>query len=130
MLDNANVSTVTGYTLVNTANPNRDGTGTLFEVLTAANNGVIINSVTIKAQDSTSEGMVRLFIGAGAETKYLLEEFNVPSTCLNGAIASFSATIPFPSGFSLASGESLFASSETGDLFNVFAEGIEWTYSL
>ena len=30
----------------------------------------------------------------------------------------------------LASGESLFASSETGDLFNVFAEGIEWTYSL
>src|ERR1051326_122814 len=60
-----------GMVTISTANSNLDGTGTLGTVFTASagNKGALISSVIIKAQVSTTPGMVRLFIYDGTNTR-------------------------------------------------------------
>ena len=53
----------TGMQTISTANSNLDGTGTLSSaILTGSANGTLIKTVTVKAQVTTTQGMVRLYI--------------------------------------------------------------------
>lgn len=115
----------TGIVTISTANTNRDGTGTLGTVLTAASNGTLIKTVTVKAIVSTTHGMVRLFVHDGTNTRLLheIEVFPVTKASINKA---FETTVNL--NFSLKSGYSLKASTEKAESFNIIAEGLDWTY--
>lgn len=116
----------TGMQTISTANSNLDGTGTLSSaIITGASNGTLINTVTIKAQTNTSQGMVRLFIYDGTNTK-LVAEIEIPAVTKSATDTSFELTMQVD--YALKSGWSLKASTEVADTFNVIAEGLNWTY--
>ncbi len=119
----------TGMVTVSTANSLLDGTGSLGTVLTAASNGTLIKTVTIKAQVSTTQGMVRLFLtfnnGEVTVTK-LIREVEIPAVTKSAADPAFETVVPL--NFCLKSGWILKASTEKAESFNVIAEGQNWAY--
>jgi hypothetical protein len=120
----------TGIVTISMSNSNRDGTGTLGTVLTAGSNGTLIKTVTVKAVGSTgtSQGMIRLFIYDGTNTR-LLKEIEVPPTTVNtttGTDPTFETTIEL--NYKLKASWVLKASTQAGDSFNIIAEGLDWTY--
>jgi hypothetical protein len=126
--ESTNYTANTGLGQVSTANTNRDGSGTLATVLTAASNGTNIQTVTIKATGSPAAGIVRLFIYNGT-TNFLLSEIPVVATTQTGTAHSFSSRVIFGGNdFALKAGYLLKASTEIGNTFNVIAEGLDWTY--
>lgn len=104
------------------ANPNLDGiTGAYATVITGAANGTLVKNITIKAQVSTTQGMVRIFSG----TK-LVFEIPVPAITKSATVPAFETTIE--TNFDLASGQLLVASTEKGESMNTIAEGLDWAY--
>ncbi len=119
----------TGMATISTANSSLTGSGTLGTVLTAASNGTLIKTVTIKAQVSTTEGMVRLFLSyfnGEITTIKLLREVLVPAITKSASDAAFEVVIPL--NYCLAAGWELKASTEKAEAFNVIAEGQNWAY--
>lgn len=115
----------TGLVSISTANSNLDGTGTLGDIITGASNGTLIKSVTIKAQVSTTQGMVRLYIKGGGNTR-LLDEVEVPALTKSSYAPSFEKRIEM--NLQLKSGYILQASTQNAEAFNVIAEGLDWAY--
>lgn len=112
-----------GSVKISTANPNRDGTGTLGSVITGASNGTFIKTITIAAEASTTQGMVRLFIDNG--TKFLFKEIAIPASTPTSTVPSFKVIL---SGrFYLASGVELKASTENAEVFAITADGLDMT---
>jgi len=127
----------TGYNTITAANASLTGSGidtqTIWDIITAASNGTQIQSVTIKSQISTTDGMIRLFVndgaGDGTTHNFLLTEIPVTATTKSGTAHSFSARIDFGGkGFFLRSGWKLRATTEKTETFNVVAEGLNLTY--
>ncbi len=109
------------------ANTGRDGTGTLTTVLTAGNNGTMVERVTGLAQTTTTAGMVRLFTVDPSSNKYLYEELLTTAVTPSGtAVAATvqsskitpSTPLVIPSGWALKG--TINNASET---WNIFAEG-------
>ena len=116
----------TGMQTISTANSNLDGTGTLSSaIVTGASNGTLIKTVTIKAQANTTQGMVRLFIYDGSNTK-LISEVEIPAVTKSANDPAFELTMDVD--YALESGWSLKASTQNAETFNVFAEGLNWAY--
>lgn len=115
----------TGIILVSTANSNLDGTGTLVTVLTAAGSGTLVKSITVKAVQNTTEGMVRLFITNGGSTR-LISEVHVPAVTKGANDPAFEAKLE--TNLSMDSGDVLKASTQNGENFHVIAEGLDWAY--
>lgn len=115
----------TGCVTISTANTNLDGTGTLGTVLTAASNGTLIKSVIIKAQVSTTQGMIRLFVSGGGATE-LIAEIEVPAVTKSSVDPSYECYLEL--NYALKSGYILKASTQIGEAFNVIAEGLDWAY--
>lgn len=115
----------TGMATISTANSNLDGTGTLGTVLTGASNGTLIKSITIKAQTSTTEGMVRLFVYDGANNR-IMYEVPVPAVTKSATAQSFVKTLYL--NYRLEAGFILKASTQNAETFNVLAEGLDWSY--
>src|SRR3990172_4619435 len=116
----------TGMQTISTENVNLDGSGTLSSaIVTGASNGTLIKTVTIKAQVNTTQGMVRLFIYDGTNTK-LISEIEIPAVTKGANDPAFEITIPVD--YALKSGWSLKASTENSESFNVIAEGLDWVY--
>ena len=117
----------TGMQTISTANTNLDGTGTLSSaIVTGASNGTLIKTVTVKAQVTTTQGMVRLFVFDGSSTTKLITEIEIPATVKSATDPSCEIVVPL--NYSLKSGWSLKASTEKGESFNVIAEGLNWAY--
>ncbi|MGZ3949110.1 MAG: hypothetical protein ACXVDZ_12200 [Bacteroidia bacterium] len=116
----------TGMGLISAANTNLDGSGTVVTILTAASNGTLIETVTVKATQTTTRGMVRLFVYDGTNSKTLIHEVQVPPTTASALDHSFVARVPL--NLNLKSGYSLLASTQNAETFQVIAEGLDWTY--
>lgn len=115
----------TGIANISVANPNLDGSGTLGTVLTAEGaNGTAVNSVTVKATGSTSEGMVRLFVFDG-KSYFLWKEISIPSNQQTDVVSAFEITITEQ--IVLNPGNSLMASTQNAESFNVIANGTDWS---
>lgn len=128
MFNNANITAQTQNTIIKTANPSRGGDGPMSVLFTAGTNGSYVTSITVKAQEATTPGMVRVFLTQNAQN-ILLEEFSIPSTEPSDTIESYQAMIVFPAnGYMLAPGCSLSVSTQNAEIFNVIAEGFTWTY--
>lgn len=102
----------TGMVIISSGNPLLNGGGALGTVLTGASNGTLIKTVSIKAQGTTTHGMVRLFIYDGTNTK-LISEVEIPAVTRTVTDPAFEISIPMD--YSLKSGWSLKASTEQNE---------------
>lgn len=75
-----------GIASVSTANTNRDGTGTIVDILTGASSGTKISEVVIKSTGRPADSIVTLFLFDGV-TNWLFDEIDL------GAPAASSTTI-------------------------------------
>lgn len=130
--ESTNYTANNGLATTTDGNSLLDGDGAMVQVLQAASNGTVIQSIVIKAITSTTPGMIRLFLNDGTYTK-LLTEIPVPYVTKSATAHSFSHRIDFNGrDFALKSGWYLYASTENGDedseYFNIIAEGLDWTY--
>lgn len=126
-------SETTKYTVYNaactisTANSYLNGTGTMGTALVSS--GCNILSVTIKAKQSTTAGMIRLFIYCNSPASTVLfMEIPVPAVTCSSIAPSFYKKIVFDNGFALKSGWQLRASTEKAEAFNVIAESVDLSY--
>jgi hypothetical protein len=120
----------TGMVQIATANANLDGTGALGTVLTSPSAnplsyGTFIVAANIKAIETTSIGMVRLFLNDGiSATNYLIKEVNIPSCLVTNIEPAYRANVFL--GFALAPGAILKASTQIAEHFNVVLNVNDW----
>lgn len=110
------------------ANPHLDGSGSIVNILTAGNNGSTLESVHIKGQGSTTEGMIRLFISNdGGVTYFLFTEFQIPASTRTTIVPS---TINFSQYYSLIFQSSyiIAASTENAETFSIIMNSLDWAY--
>lgn len=105
---------------ISVANTNRDGTGTVVTIFTAAATGSKVITVVVKAEGNTTAGMVRLFLYDGA-TYYLWYEISVSAITASGTVQTFYST--FSPDLILETGWSVRASTHNGETFNVIITG-------
>lgn len=79
-----------GGVLISTANTARDGTGTLGTVVTAGANGSRLRGVHIRAQGTTTAGMVRLFLHDGTNFHFW-KEVKIDAATPSASVEAFSA---------------------------------------
>lgn len=72
----------------NTANTNRDGTGTLVDLYTAGAAGGRVDDITIKASSTTTLGMIRFYQKVGGVYR-LKKEVSVTAAVPSGTVQSF-----------------------------------------
>ncbi len=115
---------VIGVATVSTANTNRDGSGTIADILTGATNGTRISKVTIAATVTTTAGIVRLYIYNGS-AYFLYREILVPAITVSGSVAGFSYVLELlgERALILPNNWKLGASTHNAQAFHVTAEG-------
>jgi hypothetical protein len=114
-----------GIVVISTANSNLDGTGTLGSIITAASNGTLIKRLYIKATGNTTEGMIRIYVYDGANSR-IIQEVRVPSITCSGTTSAFETVLDLD--LTLKSGYILKASTQNAETFNVIAEALDWAY--
>lgn len=104
---------------VSVANPNRDGTGTLVDLATGLLNGTTVSSMIIKAQGSTTAGMIRLFYYDGT-TNHLYSEVPVSAVTASASSSTFT-TSAYASGLIIGYNQKLRVATEKAETFNIIA---------
>lgn len=117
-------SAVIGIGAISTANTNRDGSGTIVDIVTGATNGTRISKITVNATVTTTAGMVRLFIYDGS-TYFLYREILVPAITVSASVAGFSYVLELlgERALILPNNWKLSASTHNAHTFHVTAEG-------
>lgn len=110
-----------------TANANRDGTGTVADLVTGGTNGSRVDRVQIKASVTTTAGMIRFYVTdtAGANPR-LVKEIPVTAITASGTVASFDYDWVRGDGLPLvvlASGQKLQVSTNNAEQHDVVAFG-------
>lgn len=108
--------------LINTANTNRDGTGVGDILVTGAASGTIIDEITINATNTTTAGMIRLYIDEITPTaaNRLHSQIPVSAVTPTATTASWSTVIR-PLNLKLGSGQKLLVSTQNAESFHVTA---------
>jgi hypothetical protein len=118
-----------GLVMINTANTNRDGTGSLGDVITGTTDGTRVDRVVIKAGGTTTNGMVRVYLYNGTNTM-LWDEVFVPAITASNTAVTFKSTIQSPDLMSplivLASGQKIQVSTVQAETFYVTAHGADY----
>jgi hypothetical protein len=118
-----------GLVAISTANTNRDGTGTLGDVITGATDGTRVDRIVIKAGGTTTNGMVRVYLYNGVNTM-LWDEVFVPAITASNTTATFKAVVTSPDMMSpmvvLASGQKIQVSTVQAETFYVTAHGSDY----
>jgi hypothetical protein len=110
--------------VLSTANANRDGTGTLVDVVTAPVNGCIIEEVTMAATGVTNAGMLRVFIFDGTNSRLEREVTVEAIPSPSGTVRAFQKSFR-PTGLKLTTGQKLQMSTHLAETFHVVATVIE-----
>jgi|Deesub1362B_J571_1020462.scaffolds.fasta_scaffold00472_6 hypothetical protein len=107
---------------ISTANPNRDGSGTIASLTTGTTNGVVTEQIRVTAQGNTTAGMIRFFLSKdGGATKVLLLEQVVPPNVAGASASAWSATIDALTGMTLQGTNTiLYVATNNAEAFNVF----------
>lgn len=120
----------TGVKTISTANTALDGNGAVnvLQASPAPVNGTLLKNVTIKALQSTHEGMVRLFLSADGITYFLLKEIQVPETTQSSVEPSFKMVVPLD--FALQRSYFIAATTQLAESFAITVEGEDWVYGV
>jgi hypothetical protein len=112
-----------GAATVSTANTNRDGTGTIATVLTAASAGTKVTSIRVVATGDPADSIVNIFLYDGT-TYYFFDSFDLGNPTAASATAdaysarSSYADLVLPSGWSIRAS---ITGALTSGVMNVFA---------
>jgi len=120
-----------GVVTVSEANPNLDGTGTignLFQAPIAPMRGAKVKSITIKALQSTNEGMIRIFVGDAPANYRLLKEIYIPATTQSGFEPSFKQVVEMD--YALEVAHVIGVSTQNAEAFAVTVEAVNWYYGI
>lgn len=107
---------------ISTGNTARNGSGTVPTVFTAGSNGSRVERTRIVAQGTTTDGVVRLYLHDGSNSR-LLKEVLVSAITPSTTVAVFESVVTWPGGLMLPNGWSLRAAPHNSETFNVFCEG-------
>lgn len=133
-VDTAQYTANTQGEKISVANSNLDGTGTLVNIFTAdtvANgfSGCEISSIIIKAQQSVTPGMVRLYFqDLGHSNPILFCEVVIPAVTQSATDPTFSHEVILQGSIALQCGFSIWASTENRENFSVIVQGNDWLY--
>lgn len=129
--DTTQITVAMGRSNVTTANPNRDGTGTLATILTAGSsgtyNGASLRTITIKSQVNTNSGMIRFYVD-DLSNKYLFMEVPVKTLTKSAIDESYERTIIFPDDFDLQANYRILVSTENSETMSVICEAYNFNY--
>lgn len=113
----------TWHAALATANANRDGSGTLVDLVAGGSNGSRVERVRIQAAGVTTAGVIRLFLQDALANKRLYREKVVDAVTPTTAIEAWSGDITFPDGLPIPNGWTLRAATHNAETFNAFAHG-------
>jgi hypothetical protein len=115
---------VIGAGQVTTANTDKDGTGDIVTIIVGGTDGTRITKIRILATVTTTDGVVRLFIGDGTTTR-LWQEIEIAANTVSATNAGYSADFDLAdeSALILPYNYTLYASTEKSEAINVFAHG-------
>jgi hypothetical protein len=119
------LSSCLGYVQATTANTARDGSGTVATLLTGDADGSIVDLIRIVATGTTTAGVVRIFLSTDSgTTKRLLCE-NLVAAITPGTTQTVFTTEFIPTRPLVLKDTSsiLYASTQIGETFNIFAYG-------
>ena len=123
----------TGIGTVSVANTAIDGSGTIATIFqagatlgTGAANGSSIKTITIKALQSTHEGIVRLFVSPDGSTWTLMQEIWIPQTTQSAFEPSFKQIIA--ANYNLKAGYYIGASTQNAEGFAITIDAEDWIY--
>lgn len=85
-----------GMVRFSTGNSNRDGTGTLADVITGGSFGTRVDRIVVKASSTTTAGMVRFYVYDGSSATRLWREELVTAITPSGTVASFEKVLLSP----------------------------------
>lgn len=111
-----------------TANTNRDGTGTIADLITGVAAGTRINKIRVKATGTTTAGMVRIYFYDGTNSR-LYTEVLVSAITASGSVATFEATLSFTDANApilASSSQKLQASTNNAETFNIVVEAADF----
>lgn len=131
--ESTNFTANTGTAVINVANTTLTG-GTLntniWSAFTAGSSatfrGARIDSLTIKAQGTTTMGMIRIYIFDTTNYR-LFKEIPVPAIVQTGTEKAYQYKLDM-GGFSLNAGWEIRVSTEKAETFSVIVEGNDWKY--
>jgi hypothetical protein len=125
----------TGIEVISDADADLSGNNAV-TIFTAGEEGSIIKSIVIKAQQAVIQGMVRIFIAnSDSSVIALYKEVLIP-------IFPQAASVPIPTpiftmfetrlvgDLKLESGYSILASTQNRQAFSIIVEGLDWTYNV
>lgn len=113
-----------GLGQVSTANTNRDGTGTLANIITGVAAGTKIQEILIQATGTTTAGMVRLYLFDGTNNR-LFDEFVVSAITVGASTAAFKTSKSYDNLTLPSASWTLRASTHNAETFNVVALGAD-----
>jgi hypothetical protein len=121
-----NYNAISNAVKIDTANPNRDGTGTIITLISGGSNyGTSIQQVVIQSiDDTTTAGMIRFFIKTDSTNWRLLRETPVPEILSNGIIPTYSSVISF-NNIILEAGQEIGVSTQNSENFIVTIFGLD-----
>lgn len=115
-------SVTLGMVQVSTANPNRNGTGTLGTLVTGGANGTRIDRIVMKATVTTTAGMIRIFLFDGTDTR-MIREVTVEAITPSATVAAWEEDLVTPDLYLPTSSWQIKVSTEKAEAINVFAFG-------
>jgi hypothetical protein len=116
--------------VITTANTGLTGgtIGTVFTAPSSGTNGSFIKSITIKAMQSTNEGMVRLWVGPDDTHFNCFQEIYIPQTTQSAFEPSFKQVVNL--NLSIEEGYLIGASTQLSQSFAITVEAVSWTYGI
>lgn len=115
-----------GSAQVSTANTNRDGTGTIVDVLTGVAAGTRVFEVVVQATVTTTAGTVRLFYDDGTNVR-LFDEIGVTAITPSGTTVAFRTRKTYDNLVLAAATHKLRASTHNAETFNIIALAADLT---
>ncbi len=111
---------------ISTANTNRDGSGTVVEVIAGVAAGTEIRRVIVQATGTTTAGMVRLFLYDGTNYR-ALREIDVTAITVGAATKAFRAEVAFSDLILPSASWKIVAAPHNAETFHVTAMGGDLT---
>lgn len=113
----------TGMVVAALGNTSLTGSGDTSTLLTPGTNGTLVRTISIKAIQTSTRGMIRLFTVEGPKT-CLLKEIEIPAQTIGAVDTSFE--VEFIANWFISN--TLKVASENSESFVVFAEGLDVSY--
>lgn len=111
---------------ISTANTNRDGTGTIGDVMTGVAAGTRVDRVVIIATGTTTAGMVRLYHDDGTNHDLLYEQ-PIAAITPSATVQAARYEVPFSDFLLPSSSDKLRASTHNAESFIIHAYGGDFT---